>query len=282
MQIQPSFPGFTVPYPGLINPLMMSKLNLSPEDLEILNSGTGLKYLLQGRTVDVNKALRAARHERELEDAQGEMVKLQNWIVARQKRLIIIYEGRDAAGKGGAIRRFTERLNPRGINVVALPKPTDEEIGQWYFQRYVNLLPNKGEIVFFDRSWYNRAIVEPVNGFCTEKQYQRFMQEVTGFERMLTDDGIILIKFYFSITKSEQLRRLNALKRDPLKRWKLSPLDDKAQELWDEYTRYKNWMFEKTHTQENPWVIIKANDKQAARLASIRYVLGKIPYNQED
>lgn len=258
----------------------MSKLQLSPEEVEILNSKEGLKYLLQGRNVDVRKALRAVQYEEELVAAQGEMVKLQNWIVEHQKRLVIIFEGRDAAGKGGAIRRFTERLNPRGTNVVALPKPTEEEIGQWYFQRYVNLLPNKGEIVFFDRSWYNRAIVEPVNGFCSEKQYQRFMQEVTGFEQMLTDDGIIMVKFYFSITKSEQLRRLNALKRDPLKRWKLSPLDDRAQELWDEYTRYKNWMFEKTHSENNPWIIIKANDKQEARLESIRYVLGKIPYEE--
>ena len=259
----------------------MSKLILSQKDLDIINSQTGLKFLLQSRTVDVNKALRAAHYEVELETLQGEMVKMQNWIVTHQKRLVIIYEGRDATGKGGAIRRMSERLNPRGLKVVALPKPSEEETGQWYFQRYVNLLPKKGEIVFFDRSWYNRAVVEPVNGFCTEKQYERFMREVTSFEKMLTDDGILMIKFYFSITKSEQLRRLDALKRDPLKRWKLSPLDDKAQELWDEYTRYKNRMFEQTHTEQNPWIIIKANDKQVARLESIRYVLAKIPYREE-
>ncbi len=258
----------------------MNMIDLSSEDLELLNSKRGLKYLLQGRTVNVKKALRLAKYEAELETLQIELVKMQNWVVEQNQRLVIVYEGRDAAGKGGAIRRFTEHLNPRGLRVVALPKPTEEEIGQWYFQRYINLLPNEGEIVFFDRSWYNRAIVEPVNGFCTKDQYERFMREVTGFERMLIDDGITLIKFYFSISKNEQLRRLNALKRDPLKRWKLSPLDEKAQELWGPYTQYKRFMFKRTHTKENPWVIIKADNKPQARLESIRYVLDQIPYQE--
>lgn len=189
------------------------------------------------------------------------------------ERIAILIEGRDAAGKGGTIRRFTEHLNPRAMRVVALPKPLDEERGQWYFQRYIRQLPNKGEIVFFDRSWYNRAVVEPVMGFCSKKEHERFLQQVPEFEHMLYEDGVTIIKFWFSISKGEQAKRFEARRQNPLKQWKLSPVDEKAQELWDSYTRYKEEMFSKTHTTFSPWIIVKVNDKQAARLESLRYVL---------
>lgn len=168
------------------------------------------------------------------------------------------------------------------MRVVALPKPTDEELGQWYFQRYTRQLPNKGEIVFFDRSWYNRAVVEPVNGFCTENQYNIFMQQVPELEHMLYEDGVIIIKFWFSIAKEEQLRRFNSRKSNPLKQWKLSPVDMQAQDKWDTYTKYKEVMFSKTHTSFSPWIVVKANNKQKARLESIRYVLSIIPYTGKE
>jgi polyphosphate kinase 2 len=198
------------------------------------------------------------------------------------QRIAILVEGRDAAGKGGTIRRFTEHLNPRAMRVVALPKPSDEERGQWYFQRYIRQLPNKGEIVFFDRSWYNRAVVEPVMGFCSKKDHQRFLQQVTEFEHMLYEDGVTIIKFWFSISKDEQAKRFDARRQNPLKQWKLSPVDEKAQELWDSYTRYKEEMFSKTHSTFSPWIIVKANDKQSARLESLRYVLNLLPYKGKD
>jgi polyphosphate kinase 2 len=198
------------------------------------------------------------------------------------ERIAILIEGRDAAGKGGTIRRFTEHLNPRAMRVVALPKPSDEERGQWYFQRYIRQLPNKGEIVFFDRSWYNRAVVEPVMGFCNKKEHQRFLQQVPEFEHMLYEDGVTIIKFWFSISKDEQAKRFEERRQDPLKQWKLSPVDEKAQELWDSYTRYKEEMFSKTHATFSPWIIVKANDKQAARLESLRYVLNVLPYKGKE
>jgi polyphosphate kinase 2 len=210
------------------------------------------------------------------------LVKLQRWIQNTGERIAILVEGRDAAGKGGTIRRFTEHLNPRAMRVVALPKPTDEERGQWYFQRYIRQLPNKGEIVFFDRSWYNRAVVEPVMGFCSKKEHQRFLQQVPEFEHMLYEDGVTTIKFWFSISKEEQARRFEARRQNPLKQWKLSPVDEKAQELWDAYTRTKEEMFSKTHTTYSPWIIVKANDKQAARLESLRYVLNLLPYKGKE
>jgi polyphosphate kinase 2 len=207
---------------------------------------------------------------------------LQRWVQETDARVAILFEGRDAAGKGGTIRRFTEHLNPRSMRVVALPKPSAEERGQWYFQRYVLQLPNKGEIVFWDRSWYNRAVVEPVNGFCTQLQYRRFMQQVSEFENMLYEDGVIIIKFWFSISKEEQLKRFEARKVNPLKQWKLSPIDDKAQDLWDQYSEYKEEILSKTHTSYCPWIIVKANDKRAARLESIRYVLNLLPYKDKE
>ena len=209
---------------------------------------------------------------------QEELIKLQHWVVNENEKVVILFEGRDAAGKGGAIRRITEHLNPREFRVVALPKPTYEEKGQWYFQRYVNQLPREGKIVFFDRSWYNRAIVEPVNRFCTKKEYDVFMNQVNEFERMITESGIRLIKFYFSISKNEQISRFEDIQNSPLKKWKFSKVDQKAIKLWDSYTRYKLRMFEKTNTAIAPWIVIEGNGKMKARINAIKHILKVIPY----
>lgn len=246
--------------------------------MSALHSKAGLKKILQARKVSADKVARLVAYEDELEKLQVEIIKLQNWALENNKRIAIIFEGRDTAGKGGAIKRFTEHLNPRHYRVVALPKPSDVEKGQFYFQRYMKELPNPGEIVFFDRSWYNRAVVEPVMGFCNEEQYGRFMREAPEFEHMLIEDGIVLIKFWFSISKDEQHRRFEGRKTNPLKHWKLSPVDKKAQTMWDKYTHYKEEMFAKTHTGYSPWIIIKADDKKKARLESIRYVLSLMNY----
>ena len=245
--------------------------------IEKLQTKSGLTLIGKGKTL--KKALRTVTYEEELIKLQIELVKLQNWVYENKKRVLIIFEGRDAAGKGGAIKRFTEHLNPRRYRVVALPKPTEVEMGQFYFQRYIAQLPNPGEIVFFDRSWYNRAIVEPVFKFCTEEQYEKFMQEVPGLEHALIDDGIIVIKFWFSISKKEQQKRFKERKINPLKQWKISPIDMQAQKMWDEITYYKEEMFSRTHTTYSPWIIVKSNDKKSARLESIRYVLSKINYD---
>ncbi len=230
----------------------------------------------------VDKIIRTLKYEEELQELQIELIKLQQWAKKEGKRIAILFEGRDAAGKGGAIRRFIEHLNPREMRVVALPKPTETELGQWYFQRYVNQLPNPGEIVFFDRSWYNRAVVEPVNNFCTQKQYEQFLTQVPEFEHMLYEDGVIIIKFWFSISKDEQLKRFESRRQNPLKQWKISPVDMKAQKLWNKYTHYKGEMFGRTHTSYCPWIIVRANSKKKARLASIRYVLNKIEYTNKN
>jgi len=251
---------------------------LTDEDLSRINTRKGLLTLLKNKEVDLEEVRKTLLYEQELRQLQVELVRLQRWVQESGQRIAILVEGRDAAGKGGTIRRFTEHLNPRAMRVVALPKPSDEERGQWYFQRYIRQLPNKGEIVFFDRSWYNRAVVEPVMGFCSKKDHQRFLQQVTEFEHMLYEDGVTIIKFWFSISKEEQAKRFEARRQNPLKQWKLSPVDEKAQELWDSYTHYKEEMFSKTHAAFSPWIIVKANDKQSARLESLRYVLNLLPY----
>lgn len=259
-----------------------SLMPLSNDDISRLNTNKGLLALLRHRDIKVKDVLAELKYEDELELLQVELVKLQRWVQETGKRIAIIFEGRDAAGKGGTIRRFTEHLNPRSMRVVALPKPTDAEKGQWYFQRYSVQLPNKGEIVFFDRSWYNRAVVEPVNGFCSKSEYVRFIQQVPEFEHMLYEDGIVLIKFWFSISKEEQESRFQSRKTNPLKQWKLSPIDEMAQQRWDLYTHYKDDMFSKTHTSYSPWIVVRANNKQRARLESIRYVLNHLPYGEKD
>jgi len=227
----------------------------------------------------LEKILYNLEYEDQLYKLQSELVNLQKWVSKNEKRVCIIFEGRDAAGKGGAIRRMTQHLNPRTRRVVALAKPTEIEQGQWYFRRYIKEMPNPGELVFFDRSWYNRAVVEPVMGFCTQEQYNKFMIQVSEFEQMLNEDGIILIKFWFSVTKNEQLRRFKSRLHSPLKKWKFSQVDQEGQNKWDLYTHYKDQMFAHTHTTYNPWIIIKTNNKKEARLESLRYVLSRFDYD---
>lgn len=259
--------------------IQKSESKLSEDDLRRVNTNKGLLTLLRTKDIRIKDVMADLEYEEELERLQVELVKLQRWVQDKGKRIAIILEGRDAAGKGGTIRRFTEHLNPRSMRVVALPKPTQQERGQWYFQRYSVQLPNAGEIVFFDRSWYNRAVVEPVNGFCTKVEYQRFIQQVPEFEHMLYEDGITIIKFWFSISKEEQRKRFESRQSNPLKQWKLSPIDQQAQDLWEQYTSHKEEMFSRTHMSFSPWIVVKANDKRMARLESIRYVLNLLDYS---
>jgi len=252
---------------------------LTKEDFEKATSNQELINVIEQKNISLEKVNAKIFYEEELKKLQIELVKLQQWVVKNNKRVAILFEGRDAAGKGGNIRRFTEHLNPRAMRVVALTKPTKVEQGQWYFRRYIKELPNSGEIVFFDRSWYNRAVVEPVMGFCNENQYHNFMVQVPEFEHMLYEDGLILVKFWVSISKGEQLTRFNNRIATPLKRWKYSPVDRKGQELWDSYTHYKEQMYSKTHTSYSPWITVRANNKKVARLESIRYVLSLFNYD---
>ena len=256
---------------------LKEKLDDLEDKIHKLRTKEGVKGLLKQKKI--RKVLRDIAYEDELRKLQIELIKMQNWVYENKKRLMIIYEGRDAAGKGGAIKRFTMYLNPRKYRVVALPAPSDVEKGQFYFQRYFAQLPNPGEIAFFDRSWYNRAIVEPVFDFCTPEQYEKFMKEVPEIEHALIDDGIILIKFWFSISKETQQQRFHEREHNPLKQWKLSPVDKQAQQMWDKITHYKDEMFSRTHNSYSPWIIVDSNDKKTARLESIRYVLSQIPYD---
>ena len=256
----------------------MSEIKLTPEETTLLNSKVGMYALLRNKRFNLNRSLAEAKYAEALRKKQEELIKLQNWVIKNNKKVVVVFEGRDAAGKGGAIRRITEYINPRHFRIVALDKPTDDERQQWFFQRYINQLPKPGEMVFFDRSWYNRAVVEPVNGFCTQEEYKIFMGQVNEFEKMLVESGTYLIKFYFSITKSEQARRFKEIRNNPLKRWKITPVDLKAQELWDEYTNYKKKMQQHTDTKLSPWKIIKANQKSKARMKAIDHILKTIPY----
>ncbi|MBT8266425.1 MAG: polyphosphate kinase 2 [Bacteroidia bacterium] len=255
---------------------------LTAKELKRLNSKAGLRQFLSEEDITLPKILRNLNYEARLKLLQAELIHLQHWVYKNQKKIVIVFEGRDAAGKGGAIRRITEHLNPRQFKVVALPKPTREEKGQWYFQRYINQLPRKGQIVFFDRSWYNRAVVEPVNGFCTKREYNIFMNQVNDFERMIIESGITLIKFYFSITKDEQEKRFEEIISSPIKKWKYSEVDQRALSLWDDYTDYKTKMFELTNTKIAPWRIIQANRKSKARIEVIKIILKTIPYIPKD
>ncbi len=254
---------------------------LSLKDVKKLNSTKGLVALLTQEKLNYERAIRYVNYEKRLKELQLEIIKLQTWGINENKRVVVLFEGRDAAGKGGAIRRITERINPRHIKIVALPKPTEDEQTQWYFQRYINQLPKSGEMVFFNRSWYNRAIVEPVNGFCTQQQYEIFMNQVNEFEKMILDSGIYLVKIYMSISKKEQARRFEDIKNDPLKQWKMTPVDERAQELWDDYTHYKNEMFRRTNTEYAPWKVIRANRKTSARINAIKHILNSIPYDKD-
>lgn len=225
-----------------------------------------------------HERMRRGQYEHSKQDLQVELLKVQSWVKETGQRIIVLFEGRDAAGKGGTIKRFMEHLNPRGARVVALDKPTEAEQGQWYFQRYIEHFPTAGEIVFFDRSWYNRAGVERVMGFCKPIEYLEFLRQAPALERMLVNSGIILFKYWFSVSREEQLRRFVARRDDPLKHWKLSPIDIKSLDRWDDYTEAKKAMFFHTDTADAPWTVIKSDDKKRARINCMRHFLHVLPY----
>ncbi len=217
-------------------------------------------------------------YDKELASLQVELLKFQNHVKDKGLKILMVFEGRDAAGKGGTIKRITEHLNPRGARVVALEKPSDKEMSQWYFQRYAKHLPSAGEIVLFDRSWYNRSMVEPVMGFCTERQHHKFLKDAPVFEQMIVDEDIQIFKFYFSVSKNEQARRFKARETDPLKQYKLSPVDKESQRLWNEYSLAKFMMLSATHTEAAPWTIVKSDDKKRARINCIKHILNFVDY----
>ncbi|QNL20470.1 polyphosphate kinase 2 [Hyphobacterium sp. CCMP332] len=254
----------------------MARLNKS--DFQSLNSRGELIQIAEQKGINLDKIYENEAYEKSLLSLQVELVNLQHWIEKTNARVAILFEGRDTAGKGGAIKRFTQHLNPRSMRVVALNKPTEIERGQWYFRRYIKEMPNPGEIVFFDRSWYNRAVVEPIMEFCKKEEYQRFMDHVNEFEHMLYEDGVVLIKFWLDISKSEQMKRIKSRQKNPLKQWKVSPVDLKAHKLWNKFTFYKEQMFSRTHSSFSPWIIINSDEKKVARLECIRYVLSKFDY----
>jgi len=241
-----------------------------------------LKEMFKRNIYPYKKKMPRKEYEAEKYKLQIELLKLQSWVRDTGERVVILFEGRDAAGKGGTIKRMMEHLNHRGARVVALEKPTDLEKGQWYFQRYIQHLPSAGEMVMFDRSWYNRAGVERVMGFCSAAEYLEFMRQAPDFERMLVRSGIRLFKFWFSVSRGEQLRRFKSREHDPLKQWKLSPVDLASLDKWDDYTEAKEAMFFHTDTADAPWTVIKSDDKKRARLNAMRHVLAKLPYPNKD
>ncbi|MFD6888516.1 polyphosphate kinase 2 [Streptomyces sp. NPDC059957] len=255
--------------------------NSRPEEPVLLDAdGAPIRTWRENYPYD--RKIRRAEYERAKRILQIELLKLQSWVRATGSRVVVICEGRDAAGKGGTIQRFTERLNPRGARVVALDKPTEREAGQWYFQRYTAHLPAPGEIVFFDRSWYNRAGVEKVMDFCSDDQYKLFLRQCPAFEAMLVQDGILLIKFWFSVSRAEQRTRFAIRQVDPVRQWKLSPTDLASLDLWDAYTAAKVDMFRTTDTEHAPWTVVKSNDKRRARLEAMRSLLDRIDYDRKD
>ncbi len=264
---------------------------LDGHEVEVRTDETGNPVLLDGHGQPVetwregypyDTRMTRPEYDRAKRLLQIELLKLQAWVKTDGRRLVILFEGRDAAGKGGTIRRFTEHLNPRGARVVALEKPTELQRTQWYFQRYVEELPSGGEIVLFDRSWYNRAGVERVMGFCTDAEYERFMIQSPQLESMLVEDGIDLVKFWFSVTQSEQLTRFTLRRVDAVKQWKLSKMDLESLDKWDDYTEAKERMFRSTHTDEAPWTVVKSNDKKRGRIEAMRYVLSRFDYPGKD
>ncbi|THA73702.1 polyphosphate kinase 2 [Streptomyces sp. A0592] len=252
-----------------------------PEQPVLLDSsGAAIRTWRENYPYD--RRIRRREYERTKRILQIELLKLQRWAKDTGARLVVVCEGRDAAGKGGTIRRFTERLNPRGARIVALDKPTEREAGQWYFQRYVAHLPAAGEIVFFDRSWYNRAGVERVMGFCSQDEYELFLRQCPTFEAMLVDEGILLVKFWFSVSRAEQRTRFAIRQVDPVRQWKLSPTDLASLDLWDAYTTAKVEMFRATDTDHAPWTVVKTNDKRRGRLEAIRSLLWRMDYDRKD
>src|SRR3984957_16394979 len=253
-----------------------------PEDLvEKVKKAKGKKDIISA-TYPYKKQMKNSEYLEEIELLQIQLVKMQAWVKEVGERIVLLFEGRDAAGKGGTVQRCTENLNPRGAMVVALAKPSDTERGQWYFQRYIENLPTKGEIVFFDRSWYNRAGVEHVMGFCTPHEYLEFMRQTPEFERMIVRSGIRFYKFWFSVSREEQLRRFLGRARDPLKQWKLSPMDVESLGRWESYTKAREAMLFYTDTADAPWTIVRSDDKNRARLNAIKHILHTIPYAGKD
>ncbi|HKK74512.1 MAG TPA: polyphosphate kinase 2 [Saprospiraceae bacterium] len=256
----------------------MSKKKISAAELEMLNSKAGKYALLKKEELNLKQVIEKLTARAAMEKEQARLIQLQHWVIENDQKVVVLFEGRDMAGKGGAIQKITEHINPRHFRTVALDIPTEDESKQWFFQRYINQLPKPGEIVFFDRSWYNRAMVEPVNSFCTQQQYQTFMAQVNEFEKMLVQSNTYLIKLYLAIDKAEQARRFAAIKKDPLRRWRMTPVDEQAQVLWDKYSHYEKKMFNRTNTDHAPWVIIDANQQDKARLKAIRHILATIPF----
>ena len=254
----------------------------SDDDDPVLLDAQGVPVDTWREGYPYDERLDRTTYELEKRLLQIELIKLQSWVKDTGQRVVLVFEGRDAAGKGGTIKRFTEHLNPRGARVVALVKPTDREQGQWYLQRYVAHLPSAGEIVFFDRSWYNRAGVERVMGFCTPDQYTEFLRQAPAFEKMLVNDGIHVVKFWFSVSRAEQLTRFTIRQIDPVRQWKLSPMDLASLDKWDAYTRAKEAMFRRTDTKHSPWTVVKSNDKKRARLEAMRHVLHRFDYPGKD
>jgi len=249
---------------------------------EIRHNPEKIRELFRTGTYPYKNRIKRTVYESHKEELQVELLKVQNWVKQTGERIIVLCEGRDAAGKGGTIKRFMEHLNPRAAQVVALEKPTDRERGQWYFQRYIEHLPGRGEMVFFDRSWYNRAGVERVMGFCSSLEYLEFMRQVPELERMLARSGIRLFKYWFSVTHEEQLERFGARQQDPLKQWKLSPIDELSIDKWSEYTEAKESMFFYTDTADAPWTVIKSDDKKRARLNCMQHFLSNLDYTDKD
>ncbi|HHJ18544.1 MAG TPA: polyphosphate kinase 2 [Gammaproteobacteria bacterium] len=254
--------------PEIIDPILQELEKLKAENTRLKKSQ--------------RKAIRKYRQEQSLKPYQAELIQMQKYLEETNRKMVIIFEGRDASGKGGTIRRVTRYMNEKRYRIVALGKPTEEQRTQWFFQKYVAQLPTGGEVVLFDRSWYNRAMVEPVFGFCTPEEYKNFMKGVGGFEKDLVRQDTILIKLYFSVTKEEQERRFNRRKTDPLRQWKLSEVDVQAQERWDEFTNVKYSMIKKTHTSSAPWTVIRSNDKHQARLNAMKVILNSAPYERLD
>ncbi|WP_245777826.1 polyphosphate kinase 2 [Lentzea xinjiangensis] len=254
-----------------------------PDDDEpVLFDADGREVTTWQENYPFSERMSRPEYERQKRLLQIELLKLQYWVRETGQRLVVLFEGRDAAGKGGTIKRFTENLDPRGARTVALDKPSERERGEWYFQRYVRELPTAGEIVLFDRSWYNRAGVEHVMGYCTEEEYERFMRQAPVFERMLVEDGVLLVKFWFSVSRKEQRTRFVIRQIDPVRQWKLSPNDIKSLDRWDDYTEAKVAMLRATDTEIAPWTVVKSNDKKRARIEAMRSVLARFDYDDKD
>lgn len=257
------------------------KESVPPELAEKVKNSSNKKEIISS-VYPFDTMMKSREYNRQIELLQIELVKMQSWVSKSGERIVAVFEGRDAAGKGGTIKRFVENLNPRGARVVALAKPSETESGQWYFQRYVQSMPTKGEMVLFDRSWYNRAGVERVMGFCKPNEYLEFMRQAPEFERMLARSGIRLFKFWFSVSREEQLRRFMNRAKDPLKQWKLSPMDVESLGRWDQYTEAKESMLFYSDTADAPWTIVRSDDKKRARLNAIKFLLSQVPYEGKD